>query len=167
MRKIIAFFMRIKYRISLRWKKIKIKLLYGKRFQYGKKFFFRKRFEVRIDKGQIIIGDNCFFNNDCSINSLNCIYIGRDCIFGENVKIYDHNHRFDKSVLIGTQGYKSSKITIGNNCWLGSNVTILSKAQIGNNCIIGAGTVINENIPDDSIVTMERNILIKKREYKN
>ena len=37
------------------------------------------------------IGDNVFFNNGTSIAAKEKIEIGDNCIFGENVKIYDHN----------------------------------------------------------------------------
>lgn len=40
------------------------------------------------------IGDNVFFNNGTSIAAKEKIEIGDNCIFGENVKIYDHNHVF-------------------------------------------------------------------------
>lgn len=166
MRKIVWFFIKLNYRIKTRILKINFKLLFGKKLQYGKSLFFRKRFHIKIENGFIQIGSFCFFNNDCSINSLNEIKIGNHCIFGENVKIYDHNHKFDSKGLIGEQGYKTSKITIGDNCWIGSNVVILSKANIGKNCVIGAGVIVNETIPDDSLVTMEKNIKIVKRIYE-
>ena len=47
---------------------------------------------------------------------------------GENVKMYDHNHVFeDIDLPIKKQGMKIGEINIGENCWLGANVTILCK----------------------------------------
>lgn len=43
------------------------------------------------------------------------------------------------------------KIVIGNNCFIGCRTTILSGVKIGNNCIIGAGSVVNRDIPDNSV----------------
>ena len=80
--------------------------------------------------GLISIGDNVFFNRDCSINSHKHIEIGDDCIFGENVKIYDHNHVFNRiNQLIRNQGYTNENVIIGKNCWIGSNVIILSRSS--------------------------------------
>ena len=44
--------------------------------------------------------------------------------------------------------------TIGDNCLIGINATIMDGAVIGRNCIIAGGTFIKENqvIPDNSIV---------------
>jgi maltose O-acetyltransferase len=41
-------------------------------------------------------------------------------------------------------------ITIGNDVWIGGNVSILSGVTIGNRCVIGAGSVVTRDIPDDS-----------------
>ena len=44
--------------------------------------------------GTLIIHENVFFNNYCSVNCLGRIEIGENSIFGEGVRIYDHNHDF-------------------------------------------------------------------------
>ena len=38
-------------------------------------------------------------------------------------------------------------IKIGNNVWIGANVTILPGVTIGDNTVIGAGSVVNRDIP--------------------
>ena len=35
----------------------------------------------------------------------------------------------------------SESITIGKDCWLGANVTVLPGVTIGGRCVIGAGSV--------------------------
>ena len=151
---------KIIWHINAFFKKIFLKLIYGKSIYFGKRNTFRKRFNLAIDKGgKVKIGDYCFFNNDCSINIQSNLEIGKDCIFGENVKIYDHNHVFkDSNQLIRNQGFKTAPIKIGNNCWICSNVIILKGVKIGDNCVIGAGCVIKENIDSDSIVKCKDNI---------
>lgn len=42
-------------------------------------------------------------------------------------------------------------IEIGNNVFIGSNSTILYNVKIGSNVIVGAGSVVNKDIPDNSI----------------
>ena len=42
-------------------------------------------------------------------------------------------------------------ITIGNNVWIGANVTILPGVTIGDNTVIGAGSVVNKDIPSDVV----------------
>lgn len=43
------------------------------------------------------------------------------------------------------------KVKIGNNVWLGQNVSILKGVEIGNNVIIGYGSVVTQSIPSNSV----------------
>lgn len=120
----------------------------------------RRYFNVYIDSNaKIYIGKNCFFNHGCSLTALEEIRIGDGCLFGENVKIYDHNHRFSNpDIPIKEQGYTKGKVTIGSHCWICSNVTILKGVTIGDNCVIGAGCVVKKDVPQGTILQMEQNI---------
>ena len=42
-------------------------------------------------------------------------------------------------------------ITVGDNVWIGTNVSVLPGVTIGSNVVIGAGSVVNRNIPDGVI----------------
>lgn len=138
------------------------KIKYGSRLKIGKNLLFRKRFNILIGENAYLeIGDNCFFNNDCSINCLEGIKIGNDNLFGESVKIYDHNHIFSFEKL-ERNTFKKKVINIGNNNWFGSNVIILSKAVIGNNNVIGAGNILNLKIDNNKLVTQNYSNLVIK-----
>lgn len=156
---------RMKNKIKRGITKAYLTMCYKRNIQFGKKLTFRKQFLVEIrENGKIIIGDECFFNNYCSINSFGCICIGNNCIFGENVKIYDHNHNFkNKNDLISKSGYSVGFIKIGNNCWIGTNSVILKGANIGEGCVIGAGCIIDCEIPPFSVVTMQRELIVSSR----
>lgn len=43
------------------------------------------------------------------------------------------------------------RVKIGNNVWLGMNVSLLGGAEIGDNCIIGYGSVVTGKIPSNSV----------------
>lgn len=43
-------------------------------------------------------------------------------------------------------------ITIGNNCYISTGVTILGPVKIGNDVIIGAGAVVTRDVPDNVTV---------------
>lgn len=129
----------------------------------GKRVVFRRNCYIYVENGgKLKIGDKCFFNNGCSINALDSVTIGERCLFGENVKIYDHNHKYaDINTPIKYQGFSTKPVTIGNNCWICSNVTILKGVTIGNNVVIGAGCLIHEDIADNTVVKLKTE-LIKK-----
>ena len=153
----------MKNRVSTVLMKLYYKICYGKNITIGKKTHFRKSFIINIrGSGKVNIGENCFFNNYCSITSIKNVNIGNDCIFGEGVKIYDNNHRFRENTLIVKQGFKSKDINIGNNCWVGSNVIILKGANIGDNVVIGAGCIIDQPIQSNSIVRNNMQLKIEK-----
>lgn len=46
----------------------------------------------------------------------------------------------------------AAPITIGNNCWLGANVTVLGGVTIGDGAVIGAGSVVTKDVPKDALV---------------
>jgi acetyltransferase-like isoleucine patch superfamily enzyme len=115
------------------------------------------------NNAEICIGRNTFFNRNCSINAMVRVQIGDDCLFGENVKIYDHNHQYrNRPDLIKNQGFTAGEVVIGSNCWIGSDVIILKGAKIGNNCIVGARSLVNKEIPDNSIVIQSGSGLVIK-----
>ena len=43
-------------------------------------------------------------------------------------------------------------IRIGNDVWIGGNVTILPGVTIGNNVVVAAGAVVTKDIPDNTLV---------------
>ncbi len=72
-------------------------------------------------------------------------------MFGPGVKIFDNNHRFSKEHGVSTE-LSTAPISIGDNCWLASDVIVLKGSTIGDNCVIGAGCVISGDIPAGSVV---------------
>jgi len=137
------------------------KCIYAGRLKTNGRFTFRKGFTLAIEsKGKITVGRNCFFNNFCTLASRDSIIIGDGTIFGENVKIYDHNHLYqDTDTPIKDQGYNTSPVIIGKHCWISSNVVILKGVIIGDNCVIGSGCVIYQNIPSNSVIANKQNII--------
>lgn len=152
------------FHIKAMIKKKMYSLIYGKKILWGKNVTFRAGFSLSIDgDGKVTIDDDCFFNNNCSINCLQSVSIGKGSVFGENVKIYDHNHRFaDFSIPIKVQGYSIGKVSIGDHCWIGSNVVILKGSQIEDNCVIGAGCIVNGFVPQGTIVKCNNELVYEK-----
>lgn len=113
------------------------------------------------NNANLTIGDNTFFNNNCSINCLESIEIGENTLFGENVKLYDHNHQYSSNG-VEHQKFNTAPIKIGKNCWIGSNVIVLKGVTIGDNVILGAGCVIHKDVPANSIIINKQEHIIKK-----
>lgn len=119
----------------------------------GNNVIFRKFCIVYIEAGELSLADNVFFNNYCSVTCLGKIEIGAHSIFGEGVRLYDHNHIFgDTSLPVYEQGMKIVKITIGRNCWIGANTVILNNVSIGDGAVIGANNLIYKDVPAGALV---------------
>lgn len=59
------------------------------------------------------------------------------------------------------------QIKIGNNCFIGCRSTILPGVTIGDNCIIGAGSVVNRDIPANSVAAgVPCRVICTIEEYK-
>lgn len=111
--------------------------------------------------GHVSIGDGTYMNRFCMISAHNSVSIGKRCMFGPSVKIFDNNHKFSREGGV-TSVLSTSPIKIGDNCWIAANVIILKGANIGDNCVIGAGCVINGVIPPGSIVKMKQEKTIEE-----
>ncbi|MGP5315559.1 acyltransferase [Psychrobacter faecalis] len=46
----------------------------------------------------------------------------------------------------------SAPVTIGHDTWIGARATILPGVNIGNYCVVAAGSVVNKDIPDYTVV---------------
>ena len=60
------------------------------------------------------------------------ITIGKNVMFGPKCSLFAENHVFsDTQSSIKSQGVKQKGITVEDDCWIGSNVTILDGVTIG------------------------------------
>lgn len=135
-----------------------------KKFTIGNSASLRNFIHIFIQQNASLeIGQNFFMNNFCSINCLESISIGNNTLFGENVKLYDHNHLYetDPTFKVHPDKFKTAPIKIGSNCWLGSNVTVLKGVTIGDNCIIGAGCVIYKDVSPNTIIMNHQDLISK------
>lgn len=59
------------------------------------------------------------------------------------------------------------KIIVGNNCFIGCRTTILPGVKIGDNTIIGAGSLVNRDIPANSVAAgVPCKVICSLEEYK-
>ncbi|MDD6224784.1 MAG: acyltransferase [bacterium] len=107
-------------------------------------------------KNGAIIGDDVHFYAPATslvdINSARFIEIGSHVMFTSNVTLLAHDYScFVLANTFDSMPRKQQKTVIGNNVFVGMNVTILMGTHIGDNVIIGAGSVVSGNIESDSV----------------
>lgn len=92
------------------------------------------------------------------------ITIGKNVMLGPKCSLFAENHNFsDTEASIKSQGVNQKGITIEDDCWIGSNVTILDGVTIGKGSVIGAGTLVAKDVPAGSIVVDKRDKAIRER----
>ncbi|MFZ4456085.1 MAG: acyltransferase [Bacteroidales bacterium] len=75
------------------------------------------------------------------------IHIGENCLIASGVTILAHDHckRVNNQPLL-------VHTSIGNNCFVAVNATILPGVTIGHEVIVGAGSVVTKDVPSNVIV---------------
>ena len=98
----------------------------------------------------ITIGDNFYTNHNCTILDGAKVTFGNNVFIGPNVVFTTAGHAIDSEQR--AKGLEIAlPITVGDDVWIGANVSVLPGVSIGSNTIIGAGSVVNKDIPDGVI----------------
>ena len=143
----IRYGKRIKLGLIQSYEKIRIELSATGKLAMGSYNQNRGGLYLGIPKGELIIGNHCFFNINSSITCMQKIQIGNYCKFGNNLVIVDHDHNYKEK----EPEFVSDEITIGNRVWVGANVVILKGAEIGDDCVIAAGSIVKGSIPANTV----------------
>lgn len=92
------------------------------------------------------IGEATFINHGAYLMDAGKITIGSHCFIGPNCGMYTAIHAMLPEER--NRGIERAKpIVLGDNVWLGGDVTILPGVTIGSNTVIGAGSVVTKDIP--------------------
>jgi acetyltransferase-like isoleucine patch superfamily enzyme len=75
------------------------------------------------------------------IQATNGIIVGSNVIHAVGLTIITSNHEINDY----TKHTKNHPVIIGDNCWLGANVTILPGVELGNHIIVAAGSVVSKS----------------------
>lgn len=94
----------------------------------------------------IFLGDEVYFNFNCTILDCAPVQIGNGVKFGPNVQIYTAGHPINSGDR--AQGLEfANGIEIGNSVWVGGGSILLPGVHIGDKTVIGAGSVVTKSLP--------------------
>ena len=116
----------------------------------GRKIVFHNNCRIAANvylHGPIEAGENVSINQHCHMEGP--IWIGKDSRIGPSTSIFAFNHNFDESeTLIRSQKVKSEGVHIGEDVWIGANVSIVDGVTIGAHSVVGIASVVTKNIPE-------------------
>lgn len=98
----------------------------------------------------IEIGENFYSNHNLVILDCAKVTFGDNVMIGPNCGFYTAGHPIDAKTR-NTLLEFAKPITVGNNVWIGGNVTVNPGVNIGDNCVIGSGSVVTKNIPTNTV----------------
>lgn len=107
----------------------------------------------------IRLGKNVFINSGCRFQDQGGIIIGDGVLIGHNVVLATLNHDVDPQKR---SDMFPAPIRIGNNVWIGAQVTVLPGITIGDGAIVAAGAVVSRDVPANVIVGGVPAKIIKK-----
>ena len=116
----------------------------------GEKVWIAKTFNC--DNGKNIhIGYNFTGNYNLTILDIREVYIGNNVMIGPNTLITTVGHPLTPMGRRKHIGI-AKPVKIGDDVWIGGNVTILPGVTIGNNVIVAAGAAVTKDVPDNTLV---------------
>ncbi|MFB6362813.1 sugar O-acetyltransferase [Paenibacillus elgii] len=123
-----------------------IKKLFGKT---GNNFLIEPSFYC--DYGyNIEIGENFYSNHNLVILDGVKVTFGDNVFIAPNCGFYTAGHPLD--VEQRNMGLEYAyPIKVGNNVWIGGNVSVMPGVTIGDDTVIGGGSVVTKNIPSGVI----------------
>lgn len=115
----------------------------GKNLRVGRHNIFYDSFEMEL-------GDNIYIAQGNWFNGSGGIKIGDEVIFGPKSIITTSNHtKVNGSFRYGPSVLKPIRIEKGS--WIGGNCAILAGVTIEHGSLIAANSVVNKNVPADSL----------------
>lgn len=146
-----------------------------KSMQYGKNLTLGHscRFDLKGDKVRLYIGNECEFGDNTHIVAYDKVKIGNNVLIASKVFISDTNHGIYSGANQSSPDTNPNdrilthkSVNIGDRVWIGENVVILPGVSIGDGCVIGANSLVNCDIPNNSIAVGSPVRIIKSWDYE-
>lgn len=127
------------------------------------------------NKMKIVFGERVQLNDYVHISAIDSVTIGNDVLMASHVYISDNSHGSYKGNDEDTspnippikRPYYVAPVNIGARVWLGEGVIVMPGVTIGDGAIIGAHSIVNKNIPANTIAVGSPARIVKKWDDDN
>ena len=114
--------------------------------QIGERCHIEPPFMANLGGMFVHFGDDVYANFGFTLVDDAPIYVGDGTLFGPNVTLTTAGHPINP--VLRKEGYLYCEpIRIGQNCWIGADVSIMPGVTIGYNTVIGAHSTVTRDIP--------------------
>lgn len=126
--------------------------LLGMHFSLGSRIPLRA-FQLVGSYKNVYLGKNAEFRAGCLLIARDKIIIGENSTLAYGTTILtsaDPNGPYN--ALAALYPYRKAPVVIGDNVWIGANVTILPGVTIGDFVVVAAGSVVTKDVPSGVLV---------------
>ena len=102
--------------------------------------------------GKVEVGENTWFGPYKALDGWKRgIKIGKNCSISSCVNITDH-YSVKWAFSGGMKKYEYGPVSIGHNCFVGTNAVITKRVSIENHCLVESNALVTKCFPDYSII---------------
>lgn len=102
------------------------------------------------ENATITLGHRTYINRGCSLVIHKGLEIGKEVMLGENVKIYDNDHKIVDGLVLRKE-YDIAAISIKDRCWIANHAVVLKGTNMGPDTVISALSLASGNLDSNAL----------------
>lgn len=118
------------------------------------------------EKSNLMSDANVYIGPGAWMNLFGNLYIGNGTIIGPRLKVHTANHNYESDMLPYNGDVIVKDVHIGENVWIGADVTLLPGINIGEGAVIGACSCVTKSVPPFSVVGGNPAKILKYRDVE-
>ena len=101
--------------------------------------------------GNVKVGSRTWIGPYVLLDGTGGLSIGSTCSISSGVHIYTHD-TVAWALSGGRKAYRYEPVSIGDCCYIGSQVVITAGVRIGRECVVSANSLVKDDVADRTIV---------------